>query len=146
MSLAVSIVSAGCILAMMAFAAPRPPVVRFVGTDYAFMDVPPTVRHGLTYFAFKNSGTVRHEMSLIRLKAGVTPDAMIEKFKSSAKGRGKDFEGVGLLVEPPGEQTIGWLAMELRRGETYMIVCTLRDKPDAAQHFDLGMYAAFTVR
>lgn len=132
--------------ALTAFSPPPAPVIRIVASDYAYLDVPPVVRRGLTYFAFRNSGKVRHEMSLLRLEPGIGVSDAIQNEKAGGKGRAKFFKTVGLLIEPPGGSTIGWLAMELRSGETYVLICTLRDKPDAPQHFDLGMYSAFTVR
>ena len=51
-----------------------------------------------------------------------------------------------LLPGWPTFTSIGWLAMELRSGETYVLICSLRDNPDAPRHFDLGMYSAFAVR
>jgi hypothetical protein len=144
---------AGCTVGLVALfgaftwqSAVVPTEVRITGTDYAFVDVPPTVAKGLTYFAFTNAGKARHEMSLLRLEPGVSPAQVIENVKAGGKGRGALLKTVGILIEPPGGSTIGWLAMNLRRGETYVIICTLRDKPDAPQHFDLGMYSAFTVR
>jgi hypothetical protein len=141
---------AACILAaavgITAFTSAPAPVIRVVASDYAYIDVPPVVRHGLTYFAFKNVGKVRHEMSLLRLEPGVSVTDVIKNEKAGGKGRAKFFKTVGLLIEPPGGSTIGWLAMGLRSGETYVLICSLRDKPDAPQHFDLGMYSAFIVR
>jgi hypothetical protein len=138
--------AAAGITALGAFAPTRPREIHIVATDYAYIDVPATVRPGLTYFGFRNAGKVRHEMSLLRLESGVSPATVVENFRSGGKGRAAFFKTVGLLIEPPGGSTIGWLAMELKHGETYMLFCTLRDKPDAQQHFELGMYSAFTVR
>jgi hypothetical protein len=123
-----------------------PPRITFTAADYAFPNVPPTVKSGLTFFGFRNAGKVRHEMSLLRLEPGVSPAAVIENLKAGGKGRAAFFKTVGILIEPPGGSTIGWLAMELKPGETYMLFCSLRDKPDAEEHFRMGMYSAFTVR
>ena len=131
---------------LTAFTPAPTPEIRILASDFAYVDVPPVVRHGFTYFSFKNGGKVRHEMSLLRLEPGIGVSDAIQNEKAGGKGRGKFFKTVGLLIEPPGGSTIGWLAMELRRGETYVLICSLRDKPDAPQHFDLGMYSAFTVR
>jgi hypothetical protein len=141
---------AACILVAVAgitaFTSAPAPVIRIVASDYAFIDVPPVVRPGLTYFALKNAGKVRHEMALLRLEPGIGVSDAIQNEKGGGKGRAKFFKTVGLLIEPPGGSTIGWLAMELRSGETYVLICSLRDHPDAPQHFDLGMYSAFAVR
>ena len=149
----------GLVAALTAFKAPasrrgesgraqsRPsPVIRIVANDYAYSEVPPTVKPGLTFFAFKNAGKVRHEMSLLRLEPGIGVSDAIQNEKAGGKGRAKFFKTVGLLIEPPGGSTIVWLAMELKQGETYVLICSLRDKPDAPPHFELGMYSAFTVR
>jgi hypothetical protein len=131
---------------LAAFRAAPTPVIRIVASDYAYVDVPPVVQHGLTYFALKNAGKFRHEMSLLRLEPGISPTDVIQNEKTGGKGRGRFFKTVGLLIEPAGGSTIGWLAMELRSGETYVLICSLRDTPDAPQHFNLGMYSAFVVR
>ena len=147
---ALKVLLAACLVAgvagFTAFASPPTPVIRIVASDYAFVDVPPVVRHGLTYFSLKNAGKYRHEMSLLRLEPGISVSDAIQNEKNGGKGRGKFFKTVGLLIEPPGGSTIGWLAMELRSGETYVLICSLRDNPDAPQHFILGMYSAFVVR
>lgn len=136
------------LLALAGFGRPAPSPVQITVTanDYAFTDVPATVNSGLTYFGFRNNGKVRHEMSLLRLEPGVSTAAVVENFQGGGKGRGAFYKTVGILIEPAGGSTIGWLAMDLKPGETYMVFCTLRDKPDAEEHFRLGMYSAFTVR
>src|SRR5258706_4327107 len=46
--------------------------VAVVGSDYAFIQFPATIAAGPTRFSFENRGNVRHEMSVVLLKAGVT--------------------------------------------------------------------------
>ncbi len=122
------------------------PEVHVSTTDYAFVDVPPTIKRGLTFFSFSNIGKVRHEMSLSRLETGVSVDQWLANERAGGKGRAKFAKPIGLLIEPPGKSTISWLAVDLKTGEIYVIACTLKDAPDAPPHIDLGMISSFRVR
>ena len=46
--------------------------VAVVGNDYAFIGFPATIAAGTTAFSFENRGEVRHEMTIILLKPGLT--------------------------------------------------------------------------
>jgi len=36
--------------------------------------------------------------------------------------------------------------VKLERGQTYMIMCNLRDKPEKPAHVALGMFTSFQVK
>jgi plastocyanin len=114
-----------------------------VAHDYAFDPLPARISGGPTVFTFANQGTVQHEVSLVRLKDGVTADSLLKVVKAGGR-RGDVVErSIGILIAGPGKSPDGRLWVDLRPGSSYVLLCTLRDKPDAQPHAMLGMYAAF---
>ncbi len=121
----------------------RPPQnVRVVGTDYAF-ELPRGIRAGETLFAFENHGTVRHEMSIALLKDGVVLDSVLQGLVTGARRRDFVDGQAALIVAAPGEPPGPQLWLDLQRGRTYLVVCTLRDAPDRPPHTMLGMVSSF---
>lgn len=116
--------------------------VTVTGTDYAFGV--PIIDRGLTAFSFENRGQVRHEMLLVRLKVGVTPDSLMRA--NPGRERRNLMEGGGLLIAEPGQRTLDRLLADLLPGRTYMLLCNLRDQPDQPQHVALGMFASFQAK
>ena len=115
------------------------------GTDYAFQ-VPRTIHAGETRFAFENRGTVRHEMSIALLKEGFGLDSVMAGIVAGSPRRNFVDGQAALIVARPGEAggAAGprlWL--NLLPGRTYLVLCTLRDTPDAAPHVTMGMAASF---
>jgi hypothetical protein len=128
---------------------PNKPVatqVTIVGTDYAFVGIPEKIRAGQAFFAFRNEGKVRHELSFARLKPGISADSVLAEMRSG--GRRRNFiDGSGaLIVSAPGEESSrARIVLDLKKGENYIVTCTLKDTPDAPPHLMLGMYATFRV-
>jgi hypothetical protein len=62
-------------------------------------------------------------------------------------GRRRDLlqSTIGLLMASPADTSGGRLLVWLIPGRSYIMVCTLRDKPDAQPHAMLGMISGFTV-
>jgi len=117
-----------------------------IGTDYAFLHLPTTFGAGPTLFSFENRGTKRHEMSIALLRAGVTADSLIARGAvMTVSSRAVSDSLIGLLVARPGERAGGQLYAVLLPGRTYVVVCTLRDTPDAPPHAALGMVGTFRV-
>jgi len=117
-----------------------------IGTDYAFLRLPTTFGAGPTLFSFENRGTKRHEMSIALLRAGVTADSLIARGAlMTVSSRAVSDSLIGLLVARPGERAGGQLYAVLLPGRTYVVVCTLRDTPDAPPHAALGMVGTFRV-
>jgi len=117
-----------------------------IGTDYAFLHLPATLGAGPTLFSFENRGTKRHEMSIALLRAGVTADSLIARGSlMTVSSRAVSDSLIGLLVARPGEWAGGQLYAVLLPGRTYVVVCTLRDTPDALPHAVLGMVGTFRV-
>lgn len=121
-----------------------PHIVRTIGTDYAFQ-LPNHIRAGETLFTFENRGAVRHEMSLALLKPGFSADSILATVAAGSPRRNWIEGQVALIVsrvgDPPGPGI--WLTLEA--GRTYLVMCTLRDTPDAQPHVVMGMVASFRV-
>lgn len=121
-----------------------PNEVRIIGLDYAFT-APDTLPAGPTSFAFENRGEVDHEMILVRLKEGVTLDAVMEAAAGGADPRELTEGGPGILIADPGETAESRLLVDLQPGRTYALVCNFRDQPEDPPHTALGMRAALRV-
>ena len=122
-----------------------PAQVAVVGNDYAFVRFPATIPAGATLFSFDNRGNVRHEMSVVLLHAGVTMQQIVEKGPGAASSRAFADRPIGILIARPGEASGGQLFVELLSGRRYLVVCSLKDAPDAPQHAQLGMVTSFDV-
>ena len=123
---------------------PPPQAVLVIGTDYAFQ-LPEHIRHDETLFAFENRGTVRHEMSIVLLKEGLQSDSVVAGILAGSPRR-NFVEGQGaLIIARPGEPSGPRLWMNLQTGRTYLVLCTLKDNPDAKPHVMLGMVGSFRV-
>lgn len=120
-----------------------PQQIEVVAHDYAFSPLPRHVAAGPTVFSFANQGTVRHEASISRLRDGVTVDDLLKVVREGGRARDVVESSVGILIAGPGTSPDGKLRVDLLPGKSYVVICTLRDRPDAPAHAMLGMYAAF---
>jgi len=136
-----------CLALLAGATSPEPASVAVVGNDYAFLQLPPTLPPGPTLFSFENRGTKRHELSIGLLKQGISVDSIMHApLKPSISGRAVSDSIVGLLLARPGEKSGGQLYVNLIAGRTYLVICTLRDTPDAKPHAELGMIGSISVR
>ncbi|HEY3114959.1 MAG TPA: hypothetical protein VGJ62_14865 [Gemmatimonadaceae bacterium] len=117
--------------------------VDVVGNDYAFNPLPKRIKPGTTIFSFANHGKVPHELSLGRLRKGVTIDEIITGVKAGGRPRDYIERPVGILVAGPGVSPEGKLLVDLQKGETYLVFCNFKDTPEAPAHILLGMYSIF---
>jgi hypothetical protein len=129
-----------------ALSAAEPARVAVIGADYAFVHLPTTLDAGPTLFAFENRGAKRHEMSIVLLRPDVAVESLLTGDRPSVSSRAVSDSIIGLLLARPGERSGGQLYVNLVVGRTYVVICTLRDTPDAHQHADLGMVGSFRVR
>jgi hypothetical protein len=123
---------------------PRPPIT-VVGNDYAFVQVPTTIAAGKTLFSFENRGRVRHELSVALLQPGVTLQEVMQAPPGQTVSRKFVESIIGILIARPGESSGGELFVDLKHGRRYIVVCTLKDTPDARRHAELGMVTTFDV-
>ncbi|MEP6692646.1 MAG: hypothetical protein ABJD07_15925, partial [Gemmatimonadaceae bacterium] len=125
------------------------PILRVIGTDYAFQ-LPAVVHSGRTTIVLENQGRVAHEMLLAPLRDGVTGNDLA---KAAQEGvlvqpfieRFVDGAPAGVLFALPATTSPGRLATMLVSGRSYAVVCNFRDSPTAARHMALGMFKTFRV-
>jgi len=129
-------------VAAITAASPPPQSVLIVGSDYAFQ-VPAHIRAGETLFSFENRGTVRHEMSLVLVKEGFERDSVLAGIAAGSPRRNwVDGQGA-LVIARPAEPSGPRIWMQLLAGRTYLVLCSLKDTPEAKPHVMLGMVASF---
>jgi len=120
--------------------------ITVTAADYAFAGIPASLPAGRTFFALRNEGKVRHELSIVRLKAGVTAEEAIATIKAGGRRRDSTDGAAVLVIAAPGDEAArARVVVDLKQGETYLVVCTLKDKPDTPPHIMLGMYTSFRV-
>lgn len=120
----------------------EPPVVQVVGHDFA-LDAPDSLPPGLTRFTFRSDGTVPHEVSIARVKQGVSLDSLLRLELNGADITGLYDPGEGLLYTDVGETVDAALLVTLERGRDYVLICTLDEK--GKPHSMLGMVRGLRV-
>jgi hypothetical protein len=121
-----------------------PAQISVVSTDYAFAGIPSTIQPGTILISMANHGTVRHEMTVVRLKKGVSvSELLVEGTSASSKQVAESL--IGILIARPGEAAGGKLYVEFHDGESYLVICNLKDGPNGPPHSKLGMVTTFTV-
>jgi hypothetical protein len=120
-----------------------PRQIAVTSNDYTFVAFPTQILAGPTIFTFANQGKVPHELSLARLKPGVTMDDFVAARDDIPRRRELIERSVGILVAGPGNRPDGRILVDLMKGETYVVFCNFRDKPDAPGHLMFGMYTSF---
>jgi hypothetical protein len=126
--------------------APAPQVIEVIANDYAFSPLPVRIGAGPTIFSFSNHGTVQHEMSIGRLKSGAAVEDLVKVSKEGGKLRDLIARSVGILIAGAGKSPDGRLMVDLIPGETYIVLCNLKDTPEAPPHMTLGMYTSFRAQ
>jgi hypothetical protein len=124
--------------------------VDVIGTDYAYI-VPKTIRAGHTEFQFENRGKQRHEIALVLARDGTTATEIAAAANAGlpaprlaeayAKG-----STIGALFAAPGTRSSAGLVVDLSHGQTYVLVCTLRDTPQMPEHASMGMFHIIHVK
>ena len=122
----------------------QPHEVTFVGADFAFQG-PDTLSAGPTLFWFKNAGTLAHELGLALLRPGVTGAEALAAELADADVD-SIYESAGLLYASVGDQVDLSLAIDLKPGRNYVLLCTLTDGPRNTPHVRLGMFKGLVVR
>lgn len=120
-----------------------PAQIEIVANDYAFSSLPAHVVRGATIFSFANRGKVRHEVSIARLKPGSSVEDVVKILREGGRQRDIIERSVGILIAGPGTSPDGRILADLQPGATYIVVCNLRNTPDAPGHLMLGMYTSF---
>ena len=122
---------------------PKAAVIDVIASDYAFTALPARIAAGPTMFTFANHGKVQHEMSIGRLKSGATIQDVLKVSKAGGRLRDLIERSVGILLAGPGKSPDGRLWVDLLPGQTYIVICNLKDTPASAPHMTMGMYTTF---
>jgi hypothetical protein len=128
-----------------AAAAQFPPApTTITARDFSF-DPPATLPAGPATITFKNGGSQAHEMSVIKLNPGVTPDQVKSALSSGGPTPAgpPPFSSVGGMGGiAPG--ATGQTLVNLSSG-TYAMVCNIPDPASGKPHVALGMFSSFNV-
>lgn len=102
-----------------------PLAFRIVATDHGF-EAPARMSAGLRHIVFENEGSQVHEAMLVKLPAGMSPDAYIAAVKAGAMfpDGALDYSGPGLTM--PGEMIEVWLRVDAGQ---YILICWNGDHP-----------------
>jgi hypothetical protein len=123
----------------------KPAPVEVIGTDFSFK-MPDTLRAGWTTLTFFNQGIERHQLQLVRLGDGVTPDQFRAALAASAASDGTAAFRLG--IPAGGVDTIAAAGIQrstvMLRPGNYVALCFVSDT-DGVPHFAKGMVKFFTV-
>lgn len=118
-----------------------PPVVTFVGSDYAF-EGPSEIPAGMTELVIQNEGAELHQIQLIKLDEGKTLE---DVGAFMATGSMTPPEWVQLVGGPnaamPGQSTSAYVDLE---PGAYVMTCDIPNA-EGVLHTELGMLGSFTV-
>jgi uncharacterized cupredoxin-like copper-binding protein len=118
-----------------------PPVVTFVGSDYAF-EGPSEIPAGMTELVIQNEGGELHQIQLIKLDEGKTLDDLATLM---AEGAMAPPDWAHLVGGPnaamPGQSASAYVDLE---PGTYAMTCDIPNA-EGKLHTELGMAGSFTV-
>lgn len=123
-----------------------------MGVDYAFQDLPKSLKAGPTSVEFMNHAKdEQHEISVLRIKpgSGVAADKLVGDIQTDANAAeqkyGDKVEPVGQTEATPGQTA--YVTLDLKPGE-YVAACFIPvgGKDGGVPHAQKGMVQAFTVK
>lgn len=125
-----------------------------VMTDFAF-ELPAQIASGPQLWEIVNDGPQAHEIAVLRLGPGVTPDQALGMLAGPPASHEAGSAGSSTADAPPplvpvGGTTAlaaglrGWAVLDLVPGD-YLAACFVPDEATGASHVMLGMFQAFTV-
>jgi hypothetical protein len=126
-------------------ASSAPAVDSVIGADYAFVRYPRTVAPGRHQFAFANEGKVRHEVSMVLLAPGATPQKLLEVARADGDVDPLIAEYLGVLHSLAGTSPLGLLEVDMLPGRDYALLCNFSDTPESPKHVMLGMFGSIRV-
>lgn len=126
--------------------------VDVMGVDYAFQDLPKSLKAGPTSVEFMNHAKdEQHEIAIVRIKpgSGVVAANLVGDIQTDANAAeqkyGDKLEPVGQTEATPGQTT--YVTLDLKPGE-YVAACFIPvgGKDGGVPHAQKGMVQAFTVK
>jgi uncharacterized cupredoxin-like copper-binding protein len=116
--------------------------VRMTLTDYAF-EIAPELTAGRHTLHVTNAATQPHEIAMMRLAPGKTPQDMLAWMEAGMQGPPPAMPVGGTSLLSQGQSNT--LAMDLEAGE-YALLCFVPDAKDGRPHVAHGMVRQITVR
>lgn len=126
------------LLPLLALTLALPREVTIVGLDYAF-SVPKAVASGPTVLRFENRGKKFHELNVSLLKPGASAKEYMDSVRAGKPTGDLRESPVGVLFALPGKTSDAGLAIDLKAGRTYVVICIFKDSATAPRHHQLGM-------
>jgi uncharacterized cupredoxin-like copper-binding protein len=109
--------------------------------DFSFV-LPQEIKAGEQTWKIVNEGQQLHELYLLKLDEGKTPEDVIAYFRAP-QGTPPFEESGGFQGINPGRS--GWLHLNLEPGD-YVAICPIPDAASVMPHHELGMIQSFTVQ
>ncbi len=113
--------------------------------DYAFR-VADTLPAGESDILMRNDGAQRHEVAIGRLKAGTTPQYFFAQYLQDQDVDSLYDDDGAILVAYGGDQNAFTIRVDFLAGRSYVLLCELRDSPEAPKHAKMGMFRGIVVR
>ena len=138
----------------------RPPSVKVVAADYAYRDVPASIRSGTRLTLVNRSAEEVHELVAVRVPDGETrPAAELVKDPAALSALFGAGPPAALLIAGPGTEEPGAVGGDgrLRTPGRYLLVCNIptgadarsylsgRPSPGGPPHLAQGMFAELKV-
>jgi hypothetical protein len=121
-----------------------PARIDIVATNYAFT-APATAPAGPTLFRLVNHGTVPHEVQLFRFAHHTRADSAMHQLMDSTAADSLWDPSGSVLTAQAGQVPPEAIFADLKRGETWALLCNFRDSVAAPRHFKMGMVAILEV-
>ena len=142
--------SAAVAIALMFVAAcarqPKSPVVLVIdGMEYAFQ-APDTVDPGPTVLQLRNTGSVRHEVIVLKLRTTATVNDLVSAQARDETMRPYIEGGSAVAFADPGTTGSAELVVDFDPGRDYVLWCNFRDADGKPTHSTLGMFKRIHVR
>lgn len=145
-------------------AAPEPQAAGSVVLRDFALELPAQIAAGPQVWEVVNEGPQPHEIALLKLTPGVTPQQVLGMMEGPSASPEADHEmaspaaapaGSGEAAGPPpfepagGMQALasglrGWIVLDLEPGD-YLAICFVPDPASGKPHAELGMVASFSV-
>lgn len=109
--------------------------------DFSFT-LPQTMPKSELQVVVNNQGTHPHELALLKLLPGKTPQAARE-YLIAPYGAAPFEQTGGSAAIAPGQST--WIKLALQPGN-YLAVCQLSDPGNSRSHLEMGMLTSFKVQ
>ena len=110
--------------------------------DFGF-GVSDPIEAGVQTFKLTNSGPQDHEMAVVQMAPGATPEEVLASFEPGFEGPPMGIPNGGLQALKVGGEA--FVDLNFTSGSSYLLVCFIPDQETGAPHFTLGMLEVVTI-